>query len=482
MIITLEETEIGDEYKKNYQTDDNSYTVISVPSTHSSHPNSETNQAERLRLYRSVIFSTKDSTVKELGRRHIHSFSPTKSVAWEDFQKKHGLTYARDKFIITEIIEGTMLNLWYDFEADKWEIATKNAVGGNYYYYKSFFKARTPTFREMFLEALLPMKIEFFNPNYIYSFVLQHPYNHLVLPVTEPAVYLVSVYERIFHEGTQVSDSIKQICQTEYQEWHSLNEYEKIRYPPILNNSTGAATSINELWDFIKNHEHTTMGVMITEKATSKRTKLENPKYAEYKELRGNHPNIKYRFYELLLKRNQNNNEDMRYFLYCFPMYQLLFDMFYLEFTAFVKETHKYYVETHIKKNRDLVVPRHYLYHINKLHYTIYLPSLFASKEIDNSFVVKQKKRTIITFPVVYEYFTSLSPSTIMLSLKYKNIWEKKARSMRQEGVPEEAQPTDDVPSEIAASTPAAEETYMGCDEDTPMEVNHRIPVESFEL
>ena len=50
-----------------------------------------------------------------------------------------------------------MVNLFYDSRIRKWEIATKGAIGGNYWYYRNSYDGDNKsqlTFRQMFLESL----------------------------------------------------------------------------------------------------------------------------------------------------------------------------------------------------------------------------------------------------------------------------------------------------------------------------------------
>ena len=61
--------------------------------------------------------------------------------------------------VVTEMVEGTMVNLFYDTRAKTWEIASKGAIGGNYWYFRTNYENvgdLTPqlTFRDMFLDAL----------------------------------------------------------------------------------------------------------------------------------------------------------------------------------------------------------------------------------------------------------------------------------------------------------------------------------------
>ena len=49
------------------------------------------------------------------------------------------------------------MNLFYDPRRETWEIATKGAIGGNYWYYRTQYGEKDTsqlTFREMFNDAL----------------------------------------------------------------------------------------------------------------------------------------------------------------------------------------------------------------------------------------------------------------------------------------------------------------------------------------
>ena len=86
-------------------------------------------------LYRSVIASFPENK--------ILSFSPQKSLDKDKFIEKY--PNIDDSMIINEIIEGTMINLFYDSRIEKWEISTKSAIGGIYFYYRNHYEDKIIT-------------------------------------------------------------------------------------------------------------------------------------------------------------------------------------------------------------------------------------------------------------------------------------------------------------------------------------------------
>jgi hypothetical protein len=109
---------------------------------------------DTLGIYRSIVVNPVDST--------LLCFTPPKTMTLPFF-KVHNPQIEKsvivNEIIVNEIIEGTMITLFYDKRIESWEIATKSAIGGNYWFYRTQYKqmktlAQQPTFRKMFLEAL----------------------------------------------------------------------------------------------------------------------------------------------------------------------------------------------------------------------------------------------------------------------------------------------------------------------------------------
>ena len=375
------------------------------------------------------------------------SFSLPKSISINSFKEKYerldnsvidysGNSIGESHFIITEIIEGTMINLWWDLEQDKWEISTKKAVSGNYTYFKNPLVKIQKTFKEMFIDVVGDFEkagfdeIANLSKNTFYSFVIKHPENHIVHSVLRPTLYLVAVYEKTSEW------EVKYIPQTVFMKWNILPK-SNIKFSPMIENTTTydniyseierrnvktenaiaefskSSTSVESLNNINEENTNYTMGFMITDTKTGTRTKIENNIYKYLKELRGNHPSYKYKYYELIFTNR------FAEFIYFFPQYTDLFMKFEEEFNTFVNSIYWYYVNKYILKNPDVSsgnIPYQYSFHINHLHYNVYLPFLKAG----------QKKK--ITRNFVYEYVWEMPIKSILYWLNYDLISQNKIK------------------------------------------------------
>jgi hypothetical protein len=346
--------------------------------------------------YRSLIVSSPENK--------LLAFSPQKSLKPDTFIEKYS---AIDETIfMNEIIEGTMVNLFFDERVRQWEISTRGAVGGSYFYYRNQYdmdsdKKKQNSFYQMFLEALGAGDNQSLNElsllqdmpkNYSYSFVLQHPDNHIVLPISKCSIYLVSVFE------LQEGNSVKYVSPLEYQYWDSFkNVNNVILFPKQYN---------YENYEQLKEEncsiqtEFTNLGVMITNLETGERTAFKNPTYEEVKLLRGNNPNLQYQY---LCLRKTGKIQD---FLFYFPQYKKIFFRFYQEYENFVNNVHFSYLTYYVQK-QSVQISKKYSPHIYKIHHELYLPSLQTEEPI------------IIKRIVVKEYFDNLEPREMIYHLNY---------------------------------------------------------------
>jgi hypothetical protein len=128
----------------------------------------------------------------------IVCIAPLKSIPNDDYS---ACFHAGDRLRVTEMIEGTMINLFHNGVG--WELATKKSIGCDYHYFRTSYEGletEQKTFRQMFYDAIGTNDLaEFvakygFTQDHCYSFVLQHAANHIVLSIDNPRAYLVSCF------------------------------------------------------------------------------------------------------------------------------------------------------------------------------------------------------------------------------------------------------------------------------------------------
>ena len=376
---------------KNYNKNDVSYSILNYDKNILCFDDTKTG------LYRSVIVSSPENK--------ILCFSPPKSISMDTFKQK--FPTIDNAIYANEIIEGTMINLFYDERISKWEISTKSAVGGTYFYYRNQYELdddknkQQKSFYRMFLDALradenqelndLPF-LEYMHKGYSYSFVMQHPVNHIVLPIHEPKLYLVAVYD------ISITNNVKYIPPVVYESW---NIFENIRglidFPKCYTEKQ--YEDIENKYCSIQ-QDYKTLGVMFINMETGERSSIQNPTYEEIKKLRGNNPNLQYQY--LCLRRARKIKD----FLYYFPQYKSLFYNFYNDYNNFIINVHNSYISYYVQK-QEIKISKKYFPHIYKIHHTLFLPSL----QTDTPLIIRKR--------VVNEYFEGLEPREMLYHLNY---------------------------------------------------------------
>ena len=322
-------------------------------------------------LYRSIIFSNGE----------INVFSPPKSIKFNNFIN----IYNTSQCYAEEIIEGTMINLFYDKELNEWVISTKGTVGGKI----RFFKEQE-NFDVIFNEIIeeLNININEFNSEYIYSFVMQHKKNKLVLPINETKLYLIEIYKINNYE-------ILEIPREKYSELNINNHLNKISLPnrfyihsynDLLNNYGTMNTDIKYVGIMIKSYD-------------GARTKIINPNYIYVKNLRGN--NSKLQFQYLSLRKDKKLKE----YLYYFPEHINKFNQFKLSVHNFTKTLYSNYINCYIKKQKPLIeYSSNFRTHMYNIH-QIYLQIKNLNQCINKTIVI--------------EYINKLDPALLMYSMNY---------------------------------------------------------------
>jgi len=331
-------------------------------------------------LYRSIIFSYPQSLVL--------SFSPPKTVELTEFMKKYPTI--TNNIIINEYIEGVMIQLFFDYRSNSWEIATKCNVGGKYYI-SGKKTDTTSTFYEMFLDALCvtSLKDGFFDSlqkDMSYTFILQHPKNVIVLPVERPCVFLIAVYKMFFENRVEY---IPSIIYEGWNEFKCLNN--RIEFPKHLNN-------ITEYSDLIDSSQ-SKRGFVFTNIETGERAVLELSFYIQLKTIQSIKPNVQYQY--LCLKRINKVAE----YLAIFPGFTKQFNIIREHYEEFMSNVYHSYMNFYVYKNTKQVLEK-YRIHIKNIHHTIYLPNI-------NTDIVSRK--------TVRDYFDKMEPSQLLYILNGDN-------------------------------------------------------------
>lgn len=321
----------------------------------------------------------------------ILAFAPPKAQTPDIFRK----TFDVNGCYAEEYVEGTMINVFYDEEAGRWELATRSCVGAKSTYFRSGTVKEEDTFGFMFMEACKNANFQYetLPKEYCYTFVFQHPRNRIVSPFTKTAVYLISVFKIECYVVTQVArESMRYVLPESilFPQAYPLESYEQII----------------ESWGSY-NTDYKYVGAVVVDWKTGVRTKFRNPNYEFVRQLRGNQPKLQYTY--LALRQSGKINDYIRFY----PEVKKEFSMFREHIHTFTNQLHKNYVTCYVNKLKPLgEYPFQFRAHMVALH-GMYIDVLREQKQYVN-------RQTVI------RYTNSLHPAKLMFSLNY---------SMRQQQI-----------------------------------------------
>ena len=335
-------------------------------------------------LARSIVVNSDNRVV---------SFSPPKSNPSDDFIQKYFEN--KENIIAEEFVEGTMINVFWDPKiglSGAWEISTRNTIGATSAFYKS---SNSKTFRTMFLEAAKAanLVLDFLNPLYSYSFVLQHPENRIVVPFKEPKLYLVAIY---YIDNSDTSNiTVRSINMDDLKkfDWRGANihfpqKYSFEKYSELIEKYASMNTSYD------------TLGVILNNIKTGERAKIRNPVYEQVRNLRGNQPKLQYQY---LCLRKEGKVKD---FLQFYPENRKEFSSFRDQIHLFTETLYSNYVSCYIKKSKPLIeFSEQYRTHMFNIH----------KKYMDEL----REKKLFVTNTVVIKYVNELHPSLLMYCLNF---------------------------------------------------------------
>jgi hypothetical protein len=333
-----------------------------------------TENVNTLGLFRSII-------ADEFG--NILSFSPPKSLDFDVFSQ----TNKYEDCFIQHFPEGTMINVFFDKYIDDWQISTRSSIGAKC----NFNMDSNITYRYMFLDAMNHIGLEFedLNKDYCYSFVLQHPKNRIVVPVSDPALILTNKY-KISNNEIYNKNYFITLPKFATLQMHNIDDKkfkESVKY-------TGDNWRQLSEHFFSNNLPYQFQGVVIWNNK-GERTKIRNSNYEIIKHLKGNSPKLQYHYY--YLRQTGNVGDYLKYY----PEHRSEFSIFRRELHKYTTQLYQNYISCFIKKQKKLIdFPYQFKTHMFKIH-ELYLNDL----KLDGKFVNKQ---------VVMDYVNTLPPPRLM--------------------------------------------------------------------
>lgn len=370
------------------------------------------------------------SVVVDEHTQQIYCFSPPKSVPLQTFftNKSSNFILNSDTYLMNEIVEGIMINLWYDSFLQKWEISTKNSVGGlEYLYDDEKEKENKKTILDMFLDAIQGEKtlhehiqeMKCWKMAYSYHFILQHPqmivyppntiqpHHPIVGFVNSPTLYLVAIYHIQTVEGLRPSDQntvVKYIPSSCFQSWKEL-EFPWLFFPKRAITTEIPYNTLLEYYTSPYSEVHSTgAGVMITDLHTGARTKIVSEVYKKYRELRGN--NAQWLFQYLSLNHIQRVDNFLQYY----PCYFNVFAQYQKQYISLIRHIHHSYMNKYVRRSKNR--SKQFEHDIDYLHNHVFL----KYKMLDTY------PKFIITIDVVKEYVLLLSPMYLMYLLDARTM------------------------------------------------------------
>ena len=335
----------------------------------------------------------------------ICCYAPPKSITVEkeDLEKWNDIK----ECTIEEICEGSMINMFWDKYGNDWEIMTRSNIGARC----KFNQDNDITFRFMFLDTLNKMGIEFehFDKHFCYSFILQHPENKMVCPISEKKVILTNIF-LVNGESGDVNNEPLMVTRKSFLD--QLHLYvksptlEKIIRPRVYDLSD---TDGENTWEYFKNLNDTIQsydftGYMIN--SGNERVKFRNPEYEKIKFLKGNSTKIQYTYYRL--RREGKVKEYLRYF----PELKETFGILRKYLHAYTRNLFKSYIKCYIRKEKHVKeFPYQYKTHMYHLH-----QKYLTEYKTMGDYINLQK---------VIEYINELEPARLMHIVNYQTKQQK---------------------------------------------------------
>lgn len=250
-----------------------------------------------------------------------------------------------DDYMVEELIDGSVLRLYYD---DEWKIATLHTMDAKNAYWSS-----DKSFKTLFLECAEQHKLNLdtLNKTYVYGFVIRHPENKIVTHYE---------HKDLVHIMTLDRDN----------DFRTVDVDLKIVKPRKL-----IFTTLNQMIESCKNLQFYLPGYLLTDKNNTK-TKYIAPHYNFVRQLKGNTPNLRTHYL------NVRNNKDMcNSLVLYFPECIKIFSDIEKQIMKKVTEIYEKYVDIKIRKKYYELdkVEKYLIYKIHENYLTSKIPVRFQT-------------------------------------------------------------------------------------------------------
>ena len=252
--------------------------------------------------------------------------------------KAHELSYNEDipegDYEYEPLLDGTMINLFYDARSELWRLSTRGEIGG---YNKWDAKG---SFKQMFEECQTSVDYDSLDRTCSYSFVMRHVDNRIVSPVNYNELYLVEMYS--------YENGVRRLQQKEY--------------PP---SSFQLPESVSDVNEFMKIYDRDLPYYLkgFTIKAGTQRYKYLNPHYLYVRNLK---PNTNNPYLNYLTLRG---NGILREYLSYFPEEVELYNEYRDKVHKFSNDLYSAYKNVHVYKTME---KKEIPYHMKPLLYEIH--------------------------------------------------------------------------------------------------------------
>jgi hypothetical protein len=209
--------------------------------------------------------------------------------------------------IITQGFEGTIIRIFKGPKTGKWYISTHKKINGRNSRWSG------PSFGDIFDKIWgsyeeYPMD-DYFEKHKCYVFIISHPENKLVSDIQNPSIRLLG----IFTPPDSINPGILE--QSGSKDLNLLKHH-----PRVLKQDKLSIKNITELFEKTKNScWKNYSGIIIYHKKNKTCYKFMNSEYFYLKEIRGNEPNFRLRYLELISKDFTDKTNKLQIFKELFP-------------------------------------------------------------------------------------------------------------------------------------------------------------------